>query len=109
MLRADTDSPTFEGGSLIPVATYLVVIVVLSALVFVSPTESPPPILGMAWGVFLVALSIGVFYIEGVSPRSIIPSVRTLVPVAAVLGSFWGLYNLVAFGLALGGLTSSHG
>lgn len=104
MVRTDVESPAFESGSLVPVATYLVVISVLSALLFVSPGESPPPILGMAWGVFLTVLALSAFKIEGVSPRSILSSVRPLMPVISILVVFWGLYNLVALGLALGGV-----
>jgi len=99
-----TDPPTFERDPLVPVAAYLVSLSVLSALVFASPAASPPPVLGMAWGVFLVVLALGAFRIEGVSPRTVFPSARTLVPVSAVLAAFWALYNLVAVALALGGV-----
>jgi len=103
MLRTDLTPPTFERGPLVPVAAYLLVLGVLAALVFVSPAASPPPLLGMAWGVFLVALAAGAFIIEGVSPRAILPSARTLVPVGGILVAFWALYNLAAVALALGG------
>ncbi|MDS0260280.1 CPBP family glutamic-type intramembrane protease [Haloarcula sp. S1CR25-12] len=95
---------TFERGPLVPAAAYLVVIGVLSALVFVSPAASPPPVLGMAWGVFLVGLAIGAFTVEGVSQRRVLPSARALVSVSGVLAAFWALYNLVAVALALGGV-----
>jgi membrane protease YdiL (CAAX protease family) len=104
MAHTDADPTAFEDGLLVPVAVYLVVVSVLSVLVFAVPGESPPPILGMAWAVFLVALVLGTFELEGASPRSILPSLRTLVPVLAVLAVFWVLYNLVAFSLALWGV-----
>ncbi|RLM63399.1 CPBP family intramembrane glutamic endopeptidase [Halorubrum sp. Atlit-26R] len=104
MVLADVDRPTFERGSAVPVATYLVALGVLSAFVFVSPGKSPPPILGIVWGIFLAALAICALYLEGVSPRSVLPSVRTFVPVIVLVVVFWGLYNLVAVGLALAGV-----
>ena len=105
MFRSNSDPPTFGGGSTVPVATYLLTIVVLSGLVLVSPSASPPPLLGTAWGVFLVALALGASKIEAVDPRSIFPSVRTLAPVVVTLGAFWAAYNLVAVGLAAGGVS----
>ncbi|QLG27648.1 CPBP family intramembrane metalloprotease [Halorarum halophilum] len=104
MLRTDTDPPTFESGSLVPVATYLLVIAVLSGLTLVSAGTPPPPLLAVGWSAFLVVLAIGVLKIEDVSPRSILPPARTLIPVIGVLVAFWALYNLVAFALALGGV-----
>ncbi|WP_276280990.1 type II CAAX prenyl endopeptidase Rce1 family protein [Halorussus caseinilyticus] len=103
MLRSDTNPPTFERRSVVPVATYVVTIAVLTGLLLVSPSHSP--VLGMVWGVFLVGLGVGALTVEGISPRSILPPVRTLVPAIAVLVAFWALYNLVAFGLALGGVS----
>jgi len=105
MFRSNSDPPTFGGGSTVPVATYLLTIVVLSGLVLVSPSASPPPLLGTAWGVFLVALALGASKIEAVDPWSIFPSVRTLAPVVVTLGAFWAAYNLVAVGLAAGGVS----
>lgn len=105
MVRTDSAPPTFERGPLVPVAAYLVVLCVLSALVAVSPTASPPPLLGMAWGVFLAALAVAAFTVEGVSVRTVFPPVRSLVPAGGVLVAFWALYNLAAFALALGGVT----
>ncbi|SFG90263.1 CAAX protease self-immunity [Halopelagius inordinatus] len=103
MLRADEGPSTFERGPLVPVATYLLVIAVLTVLTVVSPGTSPPPLLGMAWGAFLVVLAVGALKIEGISPRSVLPSARTLAPAIAVLVAFWAVYNLVAFALASGG------
>ncbi|NLV15213.1 CPBP family glutamic-type intramembrane protease [Haloarcula argentinensis] len=105
MLRPDIDLPRFSGGPLVPVVTYLLVIVVLSGLVTISAGASPPPVLGMIWGVFLVVLTAGTLRIETVSPRSLLPSVRTLGPVIGVVTVFWGLYNLVAVALAMGGIS----
>ncbi|MFU1783504.1 type II CAAX prenyl endopeptidase Rce1 family protein [Haloarcula japonica] len=105
MLRPDIGLPRFSGGPLVPVVTYLLVIVILSGLVTISPSASPPPVLGMIWGVFLVALTVGTLRIETVSPRSLLPPVRTLVPVIGVVIVFWGLYNLVAVALATGGIS----
>ena len=105
MLRPDIGLPRFSGGPLVPVVTYLMVIVVLSGLVTIFPGASPPPVLGMLWGVFLVALTVGSLRIETVSPRSLLPPVRTLVPVIGVVIAFWGLYNLVAVALAMGGVS----
>lgn len=105
MLRPDIGLPGFSGGPLVPVATYLLVIVVLAGLVTISPGASPPPVLGMIWGVFLVALTAGALSIESVSPRSLLPPVRTLGPVVGVVAAFWGLYNLVAVALAMGGIS----
>lgn len=104
MLHTDTDPPAFESGPLVPVATYLLVVAVLSGLLFVSSGPSPPPVFGMAWGVFLVVLAFSALMIEGVSLRSIRPPARTLLPATAVLIGFWALYNLVAYALALGGV-----
>ena len=59
----------------------------------------------MTWGVFLVALTAGALRIENVSPRSLLPPVRTLRPVVGVVAAFWGLYNLVAVALAMGGIS----
>ncbi|MGB9951490.1 type II CAAX prenyl endopeptidase Rce1 family protein [Haloarcula sp. Atlit-120R] len=105
MLRPDTGLPSFSGGPLIPVATYFLVITVLAGLVTISPGASPPPILGMMWGVGLVALTAGALSIESVSPRSLFPPVRTFGPAIGVVAAFWGLYNLVALALALGGVS----
>jgi len=91
MVLTDTVPPTFERSPVVPVAAYLVVVGVLSVLVVVSPTASPPPLLGMAWGVFLVALAVVAFTIEGVSPRTVLPPARTLVPAGVVLLAFWAL------------------
>ncbi len=104
MVLADTVPPTFERSPLVPVAAYLVVVGVLSALVVVSPTESPPPLLGMAWGLFLAALAVGASTAEGVSVHTIFPPVRSLVTVGGVLVAFWALYNLAALALAVGGV-----
>jgi len=105
MVRPDTGLPRFEGGPSVPVVSYLLVIVILSGLVAISLGESPPPILGMAWGVFLFVLTCSAVKIENVPPRSFLPPVRTVVPVLGVVATFWGLYNLVAAGLALGGVS----
>jgi len=105
MLRPDTGLPRFKGGPLVPVVTYLLVLVVLSGLVTISPRTSPPPILGTLWGIFLVVLTVAAVRIEAVAPRSLLPPARTLLPVVGVVAAFWGLYNLVAFALALGGVS----
>ncbi|AJF27772.1 protease (plasmid) [Haloarcula sp. CBA1115] len=105
MLCPDIGLPRFSSGPLVPVVAYLLVIVVLSGLVIISPGASPPPVLGMLWGVFLVALTVGALRIETVSPRSLLPPVRTLIPVIGVVIAFWGLYNLVAVALAVGGIS----
>lgn len=109
MPRAVPSSLTFERGPLVPVVAYLVVVAVLSGLLFVSSTASPPPILGMAWGGLLAALAVGALAVEGVSPRTLFPSLRSLVSALAVLSAFWGLYNLAAVGLALGGVAAWSG
>ena len=103
MGRTDPDPLSFERGPAILIGAYSIVIGVLSALLFVSP-KTPPPVLGIAWGVFLAALAISALYLEGISPRSVLPPVRTLVAVTVSLVVFWALYNLVAFGLALAGV-----
>ena len=100
----DSPSTAFERSPLVPVAAYLVVLCVLSALVAVSPTASPPPLLGVAWGVFLAALAVGASTAEGVSVRTIFPPVRSLIAVGGVLVAFWALYNLAALALAVGGI-----
>lgn len=105
MLRTDSNPPSFERGLALPVVAYLTVIALLSALTVMSGGGSRAPLLGMVWGVGLAALGAGALKAEGVSPRSVLPSVRTLAPVALALVAFWTLYNLVAFGLALGGVT----
>ncbi|WP_049987133.1 CPBP family glutamic-type intramembrane protease [Halobellus rufus] len=103
MSRTDTRLPAFKGGLSVPVITYLVVLSILSLLLLVTPHGSPPPILGMVWGGVLVAVAVGAFRIEGVSPRSIFSSPQSVISVTGVLITFWGLYNLIAFSLALGG------
>ncbi|WP_424004896.1 type II CAAX prenyl endopeptidase Rce1 family protein (plasmid) [Haloarcula salina] len=104
MWREKIDPPRFEGGSLVPVATYLLTLAVLSGLLFVSPPGSPPPLLGIGWGVFLSVLAVGALVVEGVSPRSLLePSRPFLLAVTPVVG-FWTAYNLLAFGLALVGI-----
>ncbi|MDS0279927.1 CPBP family intramembrane metalloprotease [Halomicroarcula sp. S1AR25-4] len=104
MSHTATDPPSFERGSLVPVVTYLLTIAVLSGFLLVSSGESPSPLLGMVWGLFLVALAVGAFVVEGVSPRSLVPPLRSVAPVFALVAAFWALYNLLAFGLALGGV-----
>lgn len=104
MVRTDAGIPAFERGPLVPLGTFVLLSGVLSVLVFVSPTATPPPLLGMAWGVFLCVLAIGVYRFEGVSPRSLLPSNRTFFAALGVVAAFWVLYNLVAFGLAIGGV-----
>jgi membrane protease YdiL (CAAX protease family) len=104
MLRPDADPPTFDGGSLVPVVTYLLTVAVLSVLAAVSAGGSPSPVLGIGWGVFLVVLAAGAFVTEGVSPRSVLPPVRSVLPVVGLVAAFWGAYNLLAYGLALGGV-----
>ncbi|ADQ68810.1 putative protease of the Abi (CAAX) family protein [Halogeometricum borinquense DSM 11551] len=104
MLRAERDLPTFEGGSLIPVTTYLLLITVLSGFAVVF-SDGASPIAGMGWGIFLVILAIGAFTVEGVSPRSILSPVRSLLSALLVVTVFWVLYNLVAYGFALDGVS----
>jgi membrane protease YdiL (CAAX protease family) len=104
MVRTDSGALSFDGGVSIPVATYLLAVCVLSILLVVFPGESPPPLLGMAWGVFLVLLTLGAFRIEGNALRMVLPSARALLPAIGVLLTFWGLYNLVAFALASAGV-----
>ena len=101
MWRTEADRPTFAGSPAVPATAYLAVIAVLSGLLFVTQADSPSPVLGVVWGGFLVALTIGTLGIEGVSARSVLPPARTFVAVSAVLLGFWGAYNLVAYGLAL--------
>ena len=105
MSRVVSDSPVFESGHLVPVVTYLLILGVLSGLTLISTGESPSPILGMAWGVFLILVGLAALTVEGLSPRTHLPSTRSLVPVLGVLITFWALYNLVAYGLALSGAT----
>ncbi|GCF15183.1 hypothetical protein Harman_31180 [Haloarcula mannanilytica] len=105
MVRPDTGLPRFEGGPSVPVVSYLLVIVILAGLVAISPGASPPPVLGMAWGVLLIVLTCSAVKIENVAPRSFLPPIRTIVPVLGAVAAFWGLYNLVAVGLALGGVS----
>ena len=105
MLRPTPGLPEFDGGPLVPVVTYLLVLAVLAGLVTVSPGASPPPLLGMAWGGFLVVLTAAALRVEAVSLRSLLPPVRTLLPVIGVVAAFWVLYNLVAVALALGGVS----
>lgn len=104
MWREKMFPPRFEGGSLVPVATYLLTLAVLSGLLFVSPPGSPPPLLGISWGVFLCALAVGAFVIEGVSPRSLLVPPRSFLLAATSVLGFWTAYNLLASGLALAGL-----
>lgn len=105
MSRVVSDSPVFESGHLVPIVTYLLILGVLSGLTLISTGESPSPILGMAWGVFLILVGFAALTVEGVSPRSLLPPTRSLVPVLGVLITFWALYNLVAYGLALFGVS----
>jgi membrane protease YdiL (CAAX protease family) len=100
-----SDSPVFESGHLVPVVTYLLILGVLSGLTLIATGESPSPILGMAWGVFLILVGLAALTVEGVSPRPVLPPTRSLVPVVGVLITFWALYNLVACGLALFGVS----
>lgn len=104
MVRLESDPPAFDGGSVVPVATYLLIIAVLSGLTFVTSGASGSPVAGIGWGVFLAALALGAFAVEGVSPRSALPTVRSLAPAGGVVAAFWVLYNAVAYGLALGGV-----
>jgi membrane protease YdiL (CAAX protease family) len=104
MVRLENDPPAFDGGSVVPVATYLLIIAVLSGLTFVTAGAAGSPVVGMGWGVFLAALALGAFAVEGASPRSALPTVRSLAPAVGVVAAFWLLYNLVAYGLALGGV-----
>jgi membrane protease YdiL (CAAX protease family) len=89
---------------LVPVAVYFVIISLLSGLALVSGRGSPPPLLGMAWGILLVGIGVGAYKLERVSPRSILPSSRSLFPVLGAVGAFWLLYNLIIYALALGSI-----
>lgn len=104
MSRDDPDPPAFEGGSTVPVATYLLTVAALSAFALASAGDSPAPVLGVAWGLVLAALAVGALRVEGVRPRSVLPPARSLLAAVAVVGGFWAAYNLVAAGLALGGV-----
>lgn len=104
MWRDSIDPPRFGGGSLVPVATYLLTLTVLSGLILISPSGSPPPLLGMGWGVFLGGLAVGALVVEDISPRSLLTPPRSVVPAVAGLVGYWTMYNLVAYGLALGGI-----
>jgi len=83
-----SDSPAFNSGSLVPVGTYLVIIAALSGFALVSTGESPSPVLGMAWGVFLVAVGLTALAVEGVSPRALLPPLRSFGLVLVALVSF---------------------
>ncbi|NLV04663.1 CPBP family intramembrane metalloprotease [Haloarcula rubripromontorii] len=102
MLRPPLGLPEFDGGPLVPVATYLLTIAALSGLVAVSPGASPPPVLGLAWAGFLVVLTAAALRAEAVRLRPLLPPLQTLVPIVGVVAAFWALYNLVAVALALG-------
>ena len=104
MLRTDSDPPAFDGGSVVPVATYLLIVAALSGLTLVTSGASGSPVVGVGWGLFLAALALGAFAVEGVSPRSVLPPARSLAPAVGVVAAFWLLYNVVAYGLALGGV-----
>ncbi|MFC7076743.1 CPBP family glutamic-type intramembrane protease [Haloarcula halophila] len=104
MSRPDIGPQSFDGGPLIPVVTYVLTVLVLSALALVSTGGSPSPLAGIAWGVFLVGLAVGAFLAEGIEPRSVVPSVRSLGVALAVVTAFWALYNAVAAVLAIGGV-----
>jgi len=105
MLRPNTDPPTFKRGSLVPVASYLLIITVLSGLITISSGHSPPPVLGIGWGIFLVCLTVGLFLSEGAALSSLLPNLRTTIAAVGCVLGYWVLYNLVAFSLALGGVT----
>lgn len=109
MLRSEAELLQAEGKVWILPITYLAVISVLSGLLFVSAGASSSPVLGMGWGIFLAAVALGALKIEGISPRGVLPSVRTVLPVTAVLVVFWGVYNLVVVGLAVGGVAGFEG
>ncbi|WP_324759697.1 type II CAAX endopeptidase family protein [Haloarcula montana] len=104
MSRPDIGPQSFDGGPLIPVATYVLTVLVLSALALVSTGGSPSPLAGIAWGVFLVGLAVGAFLVEGIEPRSVVPSVRSLGVALAAVAALWALYNAVASVLAIGGV-----
>lgn len=104
MFRSDDDLPSFDGGPLVPVATYLLILIALSGFAVISSGHSPPPVLGIAWGVFLAVVAVTAFVVEDVAPRSVLSSARSLVPAVGVLVAFWTLYNFVAYGLALAGV-----
>lgn len=105
MLRAEIGSQSFDRGPLVPVATYVLTLIVLSVLALVSGGESPPPLLGMAWGFFLVALAFGACTAENVSPGTILPSTRSFLAGAGVVLVFWAGYNALTAVLALGGVS----
>jgi len=105
MLRPNTDPPTFERGSLVPVAAYLLIIAVLSGLITISSGHSPPPLLGIVWGIFLVLLTVGLFRSEGAALTSLLPNRRTTIAAVGCVLGYWVLYNVVAFSLALGGVS----
>jgi membrane protease YdiL (CAAX protease family) len=105
MLRTDSNPPTFKRGLVLPVVAYLTVLALLSALTLTSGGGSRAPLLGVVWGVGLATLGAGALKAEGVSLGSVLPSARTVAPVALTLVAFWTLYNLAAFGLAVGGVT----
>lgn len=80
MSRVVSNAPVFESGSLVPAVTYLLIIVVLSGFALVSTGSSPSPVLGMAWGAFLIVVGLTALTVESVSFRSLLPPVRSFVP-----------------------------
>jgi len=102
MARPERAPPAFNRGLLVPAIAYIVIIALLSGLALISGRGSPPPLLGMAWGVLLVGIGVGAYRLDGVSPRSILPSSQSLFPVLGAIGAFWLLYNLLTYALALG-------
>jgi membrane protease YdiL (CAAX protease family) len=104
MFRSEHGVPSFDGSPLVPVAAYLLIIAVLSGFSVVAAGHSPPPLLGVAWGVVLTVLGIGAFVVEDIDPRSVLPPARSLVSAVGAVVAFWTLYNLVAYGLAIGGV-----
>ncbi|MFD1687548.1 CPBP family intramembrane glutamate endopeptidase, partial [Halobellus litoreus] len=72
MTRPEIAPPAFKRGLLVLVTAYFVIIALLSGLALISGRGSPPPLLGMAWGILLVGIGVGAYRLEGVSPRSIL-------------------------------------
>ena len=101
MTRPEIAPPAFKRGLLVPVTAYFVIIALLSGLALISGRGSPPPLLGMAWGILLVGIGVGAYRLEGVSPRSILSSSQSRLLVLGAVGAFWLLYNLTTYALAL--------
>lgn len=104
MERSASERVPFDGQAAVPLAAYLLCVTALSGFLLAASGTGLGSLVGVAWGIFLVALAAGALRVEGVDVRAVLPSLQSLGAVAVVLAGFWTVTNLVVSVAATGGL-----